>query len=310
MRTAKKEADMHLHSFYSDGDASVPELIKRMKEAGVKAGALTDHDKTDGVAEFICLCAQEGIEAITGIEISTSHRPPCAKTDIELHILGYDFNLVEMARSQYRLVYNHYVRREHILGIMALYKKTGALDLSFEKLAEMFQIPPPVINRYWAEKARALDLIKKTNGQLTFANAYQIAKQETKIGGKFYYPRGKFLETEKAIELIKSCGGKAVWAHPMLYLKELREISGGNAIALFKETFAMLKLAGLNGAEVYTARNSASETEFLLRVCDALGLDPNFGGSDYHGDKDDEHMPGEYIGKGGINYQQFLQIKK
>ena len=39
-----------------------------------------------------------------------------------------------------------------------------------------------------------------------------------------------------------------------------------------------------------------------------IRLMPDFGGSDYHGDKLDEHQPGECLGKGGIDYDKFTEI--
>ena len=51
-----READLHIHSHFSDGDCSVEELVKRIKRAGLKAAVLTDHDKIDGQELFLKLC--------------------------------------------------------------------------------------------------------------------------------------------------------------------------------------------------------------------------------------------------------------
>lgn len=39
-----KEADLHIHSHYSDGDCSIEELAQRIKKSKLKAAVLTDHD--------------------------------------------------------------------------------------------------------------------------------------------------------------------------------------------------------------------------------------------------------------------------
>ena len=39
---------VHVHSTYSDGTASVPELLETARDAGVDAVLLTDHDTLAG----------------------------------------------------------------------------------------------------------------------------------------------------------------------------------------------------------------------------------------------------------------------
>ena len=51
-----READLHIHSHFSDGDCSVEELVKRIKRAGLKVAVLTDHDKIDEQVLFLKLC--------------------------------------------------------------------------------------------------------------------------------------------------------------------------------------------------------------------------------------------------------------
>ena len=44
--------DLHMHSTFSDGSSTPTELIELGAQVGIKAMALTDHDTTQGVAEF------------------------------------------------------------------------------------------------------------------------------------------------------------------------------------------------------------------------------------------------------------------
>ena len=48
-----KTCDLHTHSYYSDGSFSPAEIIRLAKESGVSAVALTDHNTTRGLYEFI-----------------------------------------------------------------------------------------------------------------------------------------------------------------------------------------------------------------------------------------------------------------
>ena len=45
------KADLHNHSYYSDGFFSPAEVVKFAYEAGCDLFSLTDHDTTDGILE-------------------------------------------------------------------------------------------------------------------------------------------------------------------------------------------------------------------------------------------------------------------
>ena len=45
------KADLHNHSYYSDGVLSPTEVVKLASQAGCDLFSLTDHDTTDGITE-------------------------------------------------------------------------------------------------------------------------------------------------------------------------------------------------------------------------------------------------------------------
>ena len=61
---------LHLHSQYSllDGGNRLDRLVKRVKELGMDAVAVTDHGNLHNCAEFYKLAKKEGIKPILGIE--------------------------------------------------------------------------------------------------------------------------------------------------------------------------------------------------------------------------------------------------
>lgn len=61
---------LHLHSEYSllDGGNRLGALVRRVKELGMDAVALTDHGNLFGAIEFYAACKKEGIKPILGIE--------------------------------------------------------------------------------------------------------------------------------------------------------------------------------------------------------------------------------------------------
>ncbi|HEX5691398.1 MAG TPA: PHP domain-containing protein, partial [Roseiflexaceae bacterium] len=61
---------LHLHTEYSllDGGNVISLLVKRVKELGMSAVAVTDHGNLYGAIEFYTKAKAEGIKPILGIE--------------------------------------------------------------------------------------------------------------------------------------------------------------------------------------------------------------------------------------------------
>ena len=78
--------DMHTHSTFSDGTFTPERLASAARKRGLSLLALTDHDTTSGLSDFMNACAKEGVHGLCGVELS-------ADADFTLHILGYRFKL-------------------------------------------------------------------------------------------------------------------------------------------------------------------------------------------------------------------------
>jgi hypothetical protein len=82
-RAATAFADLHLHTFFSDGTFSPEELAARGAQCGLVAMSLTDHDTVEGCPRMALACRNLGIEFMPGAELT-------AELDgAEVHILGY-----------------------------------------------------------------------------------------------------------------------------------------------------------------------------------------------------------------------------
>ena len=64
------KADLHNHSYYSDGVLSPGELVRLARKAECDLFSLTDHDTTDGIAEAKLEADKVGLNFIKGVEIS------------------------------------------------------------------------------------------------------------------------------------------------------------------------------------------------------------------------------------------------
>ena len=77
-----KTCDLHCHSTFSDGSLTPTEIVALAKQQGLSAVALTDHNTTKGLAEFMQAGESAGLETVAGCEFSTEI------DGSELHILG------------------------------------------------------------------------------------------------------------------------------------------------------------------------------------------------------------------------------
>lgn len=65
-------ADLHIHTTYSDGTGTVPEVLARAAASNLQVIAITDHDSITGALEARHLARDFGIDVIVGEEVSTA----------------------------------------------------------------------------------------------------------------------------------------------------------------------------------------------------------------------------------------------
>mgnify|MGYP003549971615 FL=1 len=68
---------LHQHTVYSllDGACKIKPLVKRAKELGLPAVAITDHGTLFGLKDFYDVCRKEGIKPILGCETYITRNP-------------------------------------------------------------------------------------------------------------------------------------------------------------------------------------------------------------------------------------------
>jgi DNA polymerase-3 subunit alpha len=89
---------LHTHSHYSllDGLSRIPELVKRAKEFGMPALALTDHGAMYGAIEFYKECQKHDIKPIVGVEAYMAER---SRFDKEPGIDSKRYHLTLLAKN-------------------------------------------------------------------------------------------------------------------------------------------------------------------------------------------------------------------
>ena len=246
--------DLHMHSTASDGTLSPRELAQEAIARGLGAAALTDHNTTAGLPDFLRALAGSRVTAVAGAELTTVHQGR------ELHLLALflpeaSFPALEAFTQTFQAR-----KRENTLSLADRLGRAG-YPISREDLAEAF--PDAFINR--SHVARILT----ARGAVPSVSA-AFATLLSPTAGFYSEPeRPGFLET---IPQIQSLGALAVWAHPVLSV-------GMEQVQALLPQFAA---AGLDGVETICPNDTAEQAALLGALAAQLGLLPS-GGSDYHG---------------------------
>lgn len=246
--------DLHTHSNCSDGSDSPQDLLALAKKVGLRAIALTDHNTTKGLQNFLQAAKKEQMLAIPGAEI-TSER--CGK---ELHILA--LCLPEKSFTPLEEVLQDVQRRaeEGRRNLVDRLRKDGySIDYDAIQKAN----PNSLVNR--AHIALAL---QEAGYVTTVQEAFQTLLRE----GAGYYIPAKRLDAREAIRLIQDLGAIPVWAHPFLDL----------TLEGVKAFLPEMVDAGLVGMETIYTTYTPQQSKDAQDLAESFHLKPS-GGSDYHG---------------------------
>lgn len=272
--------DLHMHSIYSqDGEYTIEELIKRVKDANLKTVALSDHNCKDGIEEMIQRGKEEGIEVIPAIEFDTLFE------GAEVHVLGYglDYN------QPYFETLPSFITNLNNDALRARIQKISEhfnLDLDFDEMMKHADKKNPFV-----------DLVKNFLHDPRYMNKPEF--QPYQEGGSrcepavvnFYwdnccagtpcYVEVAYPDLQETVERIHNAGGIAIIAHPFRLFYQRPDLIE-KAIRL-----------GIDGLEAYSNYHDAEMNAYyeayakehnILMTC----------GSDFHGKTKPAINLGEY----------------
>ena len=250
----RKNIDLHTHSCFSDGTDTPKELIDKAIERGLCAIALTDHNTTGGLFEFLSYAEGKNIYAIPGIEISSDYG------DKELHIVGLFLDKKHFSKIEDVMREMNRRKTESKINLINNLKAAG-YDIDYESISA--RTSGEAFNRAHV----AAHLVEKGY----FERRQDVFKTVLAKNGKYYTPPRRITAIE-AIKLIRSCDALPILAHPYLSLDEYELL----------EFLPEAKKAGLVGMEtIYSTYDR--ETEIMAaKMAARFGLFES-GGSDYHG---------------------------
>ena len=264
------QADLHLHTTFSDGTLTPTQLVALCAERGLKIICVSDHDTTNGLPEtFEAARAYPDMTVIPGIELSTD------VPGSEIHILGY---FVDHADAGLQRILSDFRSGREDRGEKMVEKLNElGLAISWERVQQIAgdaSIGRPHVAQAMVEAGYV---------------QYPRDAFDEYLGrnGLAYVERPKLLP-EDAVRLLVEHGALPVMAHPTYSAAK----SGRAAVSSLSDILSELKDAGLVGMEVYYGDYTPDQVDMLRGLADDFGLIP-CGGSDYHAlGNPDEPEPG------------------
>lgn len=244
--------DLHLHTNLSDGLLSPENVIILAKENGCQTIAITDHELCEN---YELLSQKYDINIISGIEFNTSIS--------NLHLLGY--GIIDFDKMNAEMLSLRKLNEVICIEVIELLRKDG-IEVSIKQLKDY--LDSINLDSQILDKRKLVKYLIHMGYSSTIVETYQklIGK-----GQKYYVPNIK-LSPKEIIELVKSCGGKTVLAHPNTITKDNKML-----LSIVDE----LKSLGLFGIEVKNDKMKLTQTEFYQIIAHRNELLETFG-SDFH----------------------------
>ncbi len=248
--------DLHTHSTISDGSYTPTELVDYAAEKDLKVLALTDHDSTDGIDEFMRAAQKyENLIPVPGVEISVS------SGSNEIHLVGlFVDHKSESLEKLLCEIRTH--RSDRNLKIVDKLQKLG-YDITIEEVLEV--AGGGIIGRPHFAKV----LINKGY----FREAQDVFDECLKRGQAGYVHR-ILPSFSRGIREIHNAGGIAIWAHAVWRRKRER--------SFVRNTLNKLMRAGVDGIETKYTYFSEQQSKMLKEIAEEYCIIES-GGSDFHG---------------------------
>lgn len=276
--------DLHMHTLYSDGTDTVPEILHKCQKAGLEVISITDHNTVNAYTGLETYSSDFPGKILMGCEFTTSYQGRL----IEVLGYGFEYHQVEnyltatytaerIAATRERL-YSRLLKRINNLGL-----QLAEQDLPINFTGEFFEKPVYEALIKYEENTAKLHEAVFTSFSDFFRKGLTNPKSALFINHAAFYPA-----LDEIIKMIHAGGGIAFLAHPYQYKYDDTENFITN---LYQNT-------ALDGIECHYTAFSAEQTRYLLHFAADRKLLVS-GGSDYHGSNKKNHALG--TGAGNLN---------
>jgi 3',5'-nucleoside bisphosphate phosphatase len=191
-------ADLHTHTYHSDGTRSPREVIDVAKQHGLEIVAISDHDNLAAYFEVKTYADEQGVTLIPAVELS------CAFEGVDVHVLAYAFDaLDETVETKLRLFRDARARRGQA---MVERLRTLGYDITahrVEELAAGGAVGRPHVARALVEGGYVPSVAAAFDSLLGTGKPGYVEKERFRIS--------------EAVSMIRSAGGVTSVAHPSHY---------------------------------------------------------------------------------------------
>lgn len=255
-------ADLHVHSWHSDGTLSPAQIVEAAKKNGVGLLAVADHELIEGSAEAAPLCKAAGIGFLRAVELESRWEGRC------YHILAYN---PDFADAAFLGLARENRRRLDAMSDRLIERMAAAGEAVSVADYRAFERDPALGGWKGLHYLMARGLTASLRGGIPFYGRYGVT-----------YDAAGFPQAERVIAAIHAAGGRAVLAHPGEVVvggyKEARPLDP----AAFARELARMADLGLDGVECYYPTHAPQVTQICLDFCRARKLMIT-AGSDCHG---------------------------
>ena len=243
-------ADLHLHTYHSDGTRSPREVVDLARDRGLDIIAISDHDNIAAYFEIKSYADERGLTLIPATELS------CAYRGVDVHILAYAFDAfderIEPALRRFREV-----RHRRGYEIVARLNALG-YDISADRVDQLA-----------AGGAMGRPHVARALVERGYVSSVDEAFDRFLVPGKPGYVEKARFSIEEALALIHGAHGLLSIAHPSHYPDK-------------EQTVADLLDAGIDAVEVLHPDVPADDRERFTNIAKFRGRFVT-GGSDDHG---------------------------
>jgi phosphoribosyl 1,2-cyclic phosphate 1,2-diphosphodiesterase len=280
--------DLHIHSHYSDGSSSIPEIMSEATRRGLRFVSIVDHDTAAGTPEARAEGLRRGVAVIPGVEVSAFDFDRGRK----VHILGYGYSTddpIEELCARTLEARNAMTIRQ----IEALEACGYPVDLeSVRAIAEGFGVRGPECRRpdppILYKQHIMVCLMRAGLCNDVYAPLYrELFKGDGPAAGEIAY-----VDAREAVSAVVESGGYPVLAHP-------GQLDSYDIIPDLVD-------AGLAGIELYHGDHGPGDYRRIREAAKRFGLFVT-GGSDNHGVLGSEHDIGDIRAPFGA-HSQFLTV--
>lgn len=212
-------ADLHTHTYHSDGTRSPREVVDVARAHGITILAISDHDNLAAYYEIKPYADEQGVTLIPAIELS------CAFEGVDVHILAYAFDALDEKIDE-RLRRFRETRQQRGQAIAERLRTLGC-DIRPERIDELAAggaVGRPHVARALVEAGYVASVDEAFDKYLAAGKPGYVEKERFRVG--------------EAVSLIRSAGGVTSIAHPSLYPDHARLVprvldSGVDAVEVF-----------------------------------------------------------------------------